>query len=151
LASIESIAESVPEPHAQTLLFRVGETVYGCDIHFVREVVRHPPTTRIPGSPAFVRGLLNVRGHVLTVLDVGARLDPQRAPVQGGSIIIVQVEERRAGLLVDEVLHVGVVPRESARDRSQSHPSELVQKLGQLDGRIVLLLDVAKLVNQALV
>jgi purine-binding chemotaxis protein CheW len=134
------------------LLFRVGETVYGCEIEFVREVLRRPLLTRIPGSPPFVRGLLNVRGQVVTVLDVGARLD-SRVPIQDGSIIIVQVGERRVGLFVDEVLNVDVVlpDPENPGDERESHPSGLVRKLGQMEGRIVLLLDVSKLVNQALV
>ena len=149
LASTESIAESSAE--GRTLLFRIGETVYACDVHIVREVLRDRRTTRIPGAPEFVRGLLNVRGNVLTVLDVGCRLEPDRAPVEDGAIIIVQVGGRRVGLVVDEVLRVGMVRPEIPSGGSEGDTSHLVRKLGQLDGRIVFLLDVTELVNQALV
>ncbi|HEU4993983.1 MAG TPA: chemotaxis protein CheW [Gemmatimonadaceae bacterium] len=149
--------ESNPEAGEQlprlpeTLLFRVGNVVYGCDVKLVRQVVRFRPPTRIPGAPPFVRGLLNVRGNVLTVLDVGMRLEPDRPPIETGSVIIAQVGDRRAGLAVDEVLHVGSVPEDPSDESPQGDPQPLVRKLGHLDGRIVLLLDVTAFVTQALV
>jgi chemotaxis signal transduction protein len=63
----------------------------------------------------------------------------------------VQVGGRRVGLAVDEVLHVGLVRPEIPSGGSQGDPSPMVRRLGQLDGRIVFLLDVSELVNQALV
>ena len=125
--------------------------MYGCDVNLVREVVPFRPTTRMPGAPPFVRGLLNVRGNVLTVLDVGMRLEPDRPPIETGSIIIVHVGDRRAGLAVDEVLRVDSVAEEPPEDPSSGATPPLVRKLGHLDGRIVFLLDVTTFVTQALV
>lgn len=159
MASTEWTADASAERPA--LLFRVGTTVYGCDVDLVREVVPNRRTTRIPGAPAFVRGLLNVRGNVLTVLDVGMRLEPDRHPVETaeGSIIIVHVGSHRVGLVVDEVLQVRAVPPEGPENQSENQSENqpegdaphLVRKLGHLDGRIVLLLDVPAFVTQALV
>ena len=62
-----------------TLLFRVGGRLYGCDISDAQEIIPLRPMTRLPGAPAFVRGLINMRGTIVTVLDLRARLDPSAA------------------------------------------------------------------------
>lgn len=92
-----------------TLLFRVGGAVYGCDIADAREIIPLRPMTRLPGAPAFVRGLINMRGTIVTVLDLGARLDPSRGPTTDGSILLVRHRERLVGLIVDEVADVRVL------------------------------------------
>ena len=84
LASSETLPES--RATARTLLFRVAGKVYGCDIEAVREIIPYRRATRLPGAPPFVQGLVNLRGTIVTVLDLGARLDPARPPVRDGSI-----------------------------------------------------------------
>jgi purine-binding chemotaxis protein CheW len=146
---LDSTASSADE--RKTLLFRVGEDVFACDIDLVRGVVRVGATTRIPGAPAFVRGLLNVRGEVLSVLDVGMRLQPDRGATKGGSIVVVQVGERRAGLVVEEVLGVHAVVPDRDGATEPRFDSEIVRHLGHLEGRIVLFLNVPAFVSQSLV
>lgn len=89
--------------------------MYGCDVAEAREIIPLRPMTRLPGAPAFVRGLINMRGTIVTVLDLGQRLDPTRAPIDTGSIVLVRHGERLVGLVVDEVLDVRVLEIE-ARD-----------------------------------
>jgi chemotaxis signal transduction protein len=92
-----------------TLLVRVGDGVYGCDIAEAQEIIPLRPMTRLPGAPPFVRGLINMRGTIVTVLDLGQRLDPARAPIENGSIVLVRHRERLVGLVVDEVADVRVL------------------------------------------
>jgi purine-binding chemotaxis protein CheW len=128
----------------------VWDELYACDIELVREIVRFAPMTRIPGAPPHVRGLLNVRGEVLTVLDVGLKLQENRSRMDRGSIIVVQTAGRLAGLIVDDVVGVQAV----FPDNPPTPPpegSDLVRPMGHLDGRIVLYLDVPALVSQSLV
>src|SRR6478752_4141786 len=75
---------------ARTLLFRVSGSVYGCDIDAVREIIPYRRATRLPGAPPYVQGLINLRGTIVTVLDLGARLDATRPAMRdmGGSIIL---------------------------------------------------------------
>src|SRR4051794_9156065 len=86
-----------------TLLFRVGASLYGCDIADAREIIPLRPATRLPGAPAFVRGLINIRGTIVTVMDLGLRLDPKRGPTKAGSILVVRHNDRVVGLIVDRV------------------------------------------------
>ena len=69
----ETILESIAA--ARTLLFRVAGKTYGCDIDAVREIIPYRRATRLPGAPSFVQGLINLRGTIVTVLDLGTRLE----------------------------------------------------------------------------
>jgi purine-binding chemotaxis protein CheW len=93
----------------------VGGGVYGCDLAEAQEIIPLRPMTRLPGAPPFVRGLINMRGTIVTVLDLGQRLDPARQPIESGAIVLVRDAkaegsgERLVGLVVDEVADVRLV------------------------------------------
>src|SRR3954470_15410914 len=108
LDSTTSTPDLVASP---TLLFRAGggATLYGCDIRDTQEIIPLRKLTRLPGAPPYVRGLMNVRGTIVTVLDLGARLDPSRGQTQDGSILLVRQRERLVGLIVEEVADVRVL------------------------------------------
>ena len=107
MASSETILDSRTDE--RTLLFRVGERVFGCDIDAVREIIPYRRATRLPGAPKSVQGLINLRGTIVTVLDVGSRLDAERPPVRDGSIILVDHGTRVVGVAVDEVMDVRLI------------------------------------------
>ncbi|MDQ2665881.1 MAG: chemotaxis protein CheW [Gemmatimonadota bacterium] len=135
---------------ARTLLFRVGDGVYGCDIDGVREIIPYRRATRLPGAPAYVQGLINLRGTIVTVLDIGVRLDPARAPVAEGSIIMAIFGARVVGVAVDEVMDVQPIVAESiATSAPEAHPG-LVRGLGHLDDGVVILVDIHMLITQVL-
>jgi purine-binding chemotaxis protein CheW len=104
--SLDFTASTPEQATANTLLFRVGGILYGCDISVIQEIIPLRPATRLPGAPPYVRGLINVRGVIVTVLDLGARLDPSRTPVTKGSILLVRYRERLVGVAVDAVVDV---------------------------------------------
>ena len=83
------------------LLFSVGEQVYGCDIGAVREIIPQRAATRLPGAPPFVTGLINLRGTIVTVLDLGRRLERGDAARGEGSVILCEVGTKLVGLAHD--------------------------------------------------
>ena len=96
------------------LLFRTGGRVFAVDAGAVREILPAAPSTRIPGAPAAVRGLANVRGTLVTVVDAAAAIgigDAAAAPAADGSGILVLIERmaQPVGLAVDEVLDLATV------------------------------------------
>ena len=137
---------------ARTLLFRAGGRVYGCDIAAVREIIPFRPATRLPGAPSYVQGLINLRGTIVTVLDLGARIDPSRDPLRGpgGSIILVVHGARVVGVAVDEVMDVQAIVEEPAGDRTGEVRDGLVRGLGHLGDGVVVLVDIQTLVTQVL-
>ena len=100
--------------HAETrtLLFRLGGAIYGCDLSLVREIIPYRRATRLPGAPAYVHGLINLRGTILTVIDLGTRLEAGRPLVVDGSIIIIGVDARQVGFAVSDVMDVAEVRAE---------------------------------------
>jgi purine-binding chemotaxis protein CheW len=136
----------------RTLLFRVGSTVYGCDIDDIREIVPYRQATRLPGAPSYVAGLINLRGTIVTVLDLGARLDATRERATDGSIMLVAVpgSTRLVGIAVQEVMDVRVVGTSRDDVIADSAGNDAVRGLAQVDGGTVILLDIHSLVRQVL-
>jgi purine-binding chemotaxis protein CheW len=151
LASSET---TTPEPtiDTRTLLFRVAGSVYGCDIGTVREIIPWRRATRLPGAPAYVQGLVNLRGSIVTVLDLGARLDQARDHVReaAGSIILVEHGTRVVGAAVDEVMDVQEIEQEPVEDAAGEARGGLVRGLGHIGGDVVALLDIHMLITQVL-
>ena len=138
-------------------MFSVAGRVFGCPVEWVREIVPSRHTTRLPGAPAYVRGLMNLRGSILTVVDLGLRLGEATAARADGSTVLIQHGQRLVGLAVDEVMDVQPL----ATDRLETPvapganaPEQLaavVHGLGHLgDGRVVILLDIHSVVSQVL-
>jgi purine-binding chemotaxis protein CheW len=102
--------------HAVRFLFG-GETC-AVERRYVREVLPSPRVTRLPGVPAFVRGIMNVRGRIVSVLDIGVILGlPDRPAGAESCVVILQSTELEFGLLTDEILGLAVIPISSI------HPS----------------------------
>jgi twitching motility protein PilI len=86
------------------LAFRIGEDHLVCALDRVSESLPLPRVTRVPGSKPFILGLANVRGDLLTVIDLGCFLYGHRSPQSGGSrLLATMLRGRPIGLLVDEV------------------------------------------------
>ena len=138
---------------ARTLLFRVAGSVYGCDIDAVREIITYRRATRLPGAPPYVQGLINLRGTIVTVLDLGTRLDHARPLITepGASIILVEHGARVVGVAVDEVLDVQAIAEEPVDAGAGDSRGGLVRGLGHLEGDdVVVLIDIQTLVTQVL-
>lgn len=132
-----------------TLLFRVGAGLFGCDTTNVQEIIPPRPSTRLPGAPRFVRGLINIRGTIVTVLDLGVRLDATEEPASDGSILLVRHRDRVVGLSVDEVADVRLLGVE--RDESAgSSTGGIVRGMASVDNAPVVVLDLDTLIQQVL-
>ncbi|MGE5732829.1 MAG: chemotaxis protein CheW [Gemmatimonas sp.] len=126
----------------------MGEAMYGCDIAATQEIIPLRPLTRVPGAPAYVRGLINMRGIIVTVLDLGVRLDPSRAPIAEGSILLLRYRDRLVGLVVEEVVDLRALEIE-AGEAAQSGPA-IVRGMATLEDAPVVVLDLDALIKQVL-
>jgi purine-binding chemotaxis protein CheW len=137
------------------VVFRLGDEEFGLPVEAVDEVARLPERiTRVPRTPAFLEGVVNLRGEVLPVVDQRRRFDmPPSEAGEGRRLLVVRTQRHRAGLIVDGVL--GVLP--VARDAIEPAPdltgeaNRLVHGVVNLEaaGRMVLLLDPAELLSRA--
>ena len=134
------------------LLFSVGEQVYGSDIATVREIIPQRHATRLPGAPAYVTGLINLRGTIVTVLDLGRRLERTEGARSDGSVILCEVGTKVVGIAVDEVMDVKALPAGGIEAASADEArGGIVRGMARLDTeRVVVLLDLIALARQAL-
>lgn len=137
----------------ELLSFRIADQEYSFDIMSVREIRGWTRATPLPHAPAHVRGVINLRGTVLPVVDLATRLGMQSV---GGDarnvIIVVQVGAQSVGLLVDAVSDILALPRSELQP-----PPELVadaahrfiEALTIVDGRMLRVLDLAAVLPDA--
>jgi purine-binding chemotaxis protein CheW len=104
------------DPLVQLCTFRIGGEDYAVDIMRVREIIYPLPITPVPRAPAFIEGVVRLRGEVIPVLDVRKRLGVDaRAETRKSRFLVVNVAGRRIGLVVDEVCEVLRLPRSEIR------------------------------------
>jgi|SRR5688572_6547382 len=145
--------ETVPDAGPNRLLIvQLRGGLYGIDSTLVREIVAVLEAARLPGAPAHVRGVVNLRGQLLTVVDLGHRLTNTNTPAAtpDGSIVVVTAAERTLGLIVDDVHDVQelqVVPTER---EVLARADGLLTGVGRLGSEVVLVIDIPELVRQTL-
>jgi purine-binding chemotaxis protein CheW len=141
----------VPDAGAtRLLLVELRGALYGIDSTAVREIVSVLEAARLPGAPAHVRGVVNMRGQLLTVVDVGHRLTGVPSATHDGSIVVVMAAERVLGLLVDDVHDVQEVEIVPTEREVLARADGLLTGVGRLGDEVVLVIDIPELVRQTL-
>lgn len=131
----------------ELLSFRLAEEEYSVDIMSVREIRGWTRATPLPHAPAHVRGVINLRGTVLPVVDLSVRLGME--PVVGDSrnvIIVVQVGTQTAGLLVNAVSDILALPRSELQpppELTADAAHSFIEALTIVEGRMIRVLDLA--------
>ncbi len=136
---------------SQIITFNLGEE-YGVPISQVREIVRVAGITRVPNSPVYMEGVINLRGRVLPVLNLRKRLKLQVCDLSKSSrIIVTEVGSKVIGLLVDAVSHVVRVPAQAV----EAPPEEVLEVdtdyltgVCKLKERLIILLDLEQLLKR---
>jgi purine-binding chemotaxis protein CheW len=135
----------------QFCTFHLGGHYLGVEVVRVQEVVRHQEMTRVPLAPPAVRGLINLRGQIVTAIDLRRRLDlPDRPDTDRPVNVVVQTDDGAVSLLVDEigdVLHVPGAAFEGPPDTLRGPARELIRGAYKLDGRLLLVLDTDRLLD----
>jgi purine-binding chemotaxis protein CheW len=129
----------------QLIDFLVGDDHFGLDILSVREVIRLAAVTALPRAPTAVKGVINLRGKVIPLVDLREKFGlPARAWDDATRVIIVDVREKAAGLIVDGVSHVVRFTTEQLKPAPAwiaGLRGELVQGVAGVDGRFIVLLN----------
>ena len=98
----------------QIVVFELGDERYGLDIATVYEIIRHQPITAVPQAPAFVEGVINLRGRIIPVVDLRDRFGMHGSDLTKASrIVVADAGGTRVGLVVDGVSEVLMVPGEA--------------------------------------
>ena len=135
----------------QLVTFRLGQECFGVPIGAVQEVVRLPEVTPIPEAPWFLEGVINLRGRIIPVMDLGRRLRlPPRPRTRATRIVIVETGGRPLGLIVDAVLEVVRLPQvaiEPPPPMISGIGVDYIVGVGKHRAQLLVLLDLAKVLD----
>ena len=132
--------------------FRVGRETFGVPIGLVHEIVRVPDITAVPDSPGYVEGVINLRGKIVSVVDLRKRFGEKEIKShKKNRILVTEVEGKMVGLIVDAASEVLKIPdNEIELPPSVFEEGELnyVTGVGKLHGRLVILIDLSKILQK---
>ena len=133
--------------------FYLGPHYFGLDVLKVQEIIRVQAVTRVPLAPPVVRGLINLRGQIVTALDLRRRLELSERPADQLPInVVVHTDDGAVSLLVDEIGDVLEVPEklfERPPETLRGTARELIRGAYKLQDRLLLILDTDRTVNLA--
>ncbi len=148
MADVETINDEL-----KLIVFKLGREEYGLDILRVQEIKRLMKITRVPSTPSFIKGVINLRGSVLPVIDLRTRLNlPENELTDAARIVVVLINENIVGFIVDEVVEVTTMSRENieaANSLSSGISAEYFSGIAKAENRLFILLNPENIVNMA--
>ncbi|HEX5755785.1 MAG TPA: chemotaxis protein CheW [Arenimonas sp.] len=143
-------AAAVSNESAEFLTFTLGDEEYGVDILKVQEIRGYDTVTRIPDTPAFIKGVINLRGIIVPVVDMRLKFKLGKAEYNEFTVmIILNVGKRVVGIVVDGVSDVLALAPEQIRpapDFNRGLDPSFLTGIGAVDDRMLILVDIEKLV-----
>lgn len=135
----------------QSIVFGVADERYGVNVTQVQSIERLSPITRVPRTLSFIRGVMNLRGVVVPVIDLRERFGfPQAEPTDDTRIIIVSVEDMTVGMIVDSVVDVQMIAEESidpAPSMVGGVEATYIHGVAKIAGEVLILLNLPKLLS----
>jgi purine-binding chemotaxis protein CheW len=132
--------------------FRVGRETFGVPISLVHEIVRVPEITSVPDAPAYVEGVINLRGKIVSVVDLRKRFGETAITAhKKNRILVTEVAGKMVGLIVDSASEVLKIPEgqvdlpHTVFEEGELH---YVTGVGKLGGRLVILIDLNKILQK---
>jgi purine-binding chemotaxis protein CheW len=133
----------------QLVTFKLGTEEFGVDILKVQEINKMMSITKIPNAPAFIEGVINLRGKIIPIVDLRKRLGFREQPYDKSTrIIVVELEGLVLGFIVDSVSEVLRIPAntiEPPPSMVAGIESEYIEGVGKLDDRLLILLELKKI------
>ncbi|MCP4133595.1 MAG: purine-binding chemotaxis protein CheW [bacterium] len=147
----ESDDINVTEEEKQYVTFVIGEETYGVSVLKVQEIIGQTPITHVPNTLPFMKGVINLRGSVVPVLDMRSKFHMAEKEYDSTTvIIIVEVKDRLVGMIVDSVADVLNIPIKSIQDTphfSAKIETDFIDGIGQVDESLVIILDVERILT----
>ena len=135
----------------QLVVFSLGREEFAVEVTQVREIMRMEEITRMPKSPHFVEGIINLRGQIIAVVELARRLNLEGGERGGDTrIIVVEAEDIKVGMIVDsvsEVLRVSAEAVEPSPTLATDISVAYLQGVVKQDNRLIILLDLTKVLS----
>jgi purine-binding chemotaxis protein CheW len=132
--------------------FRVGAETFGVPIAYVHEIVRVPEITNVPDSPGFVEGVINLRGKIVSVVDLRKRFgEKEITTTKKNRVLVVESDGKLVGLIVDSASEVVRIPSSDVEPPPKVFEDDqlsYVTGVGKLNGRLIILVDLQKVLQR---
>lgn len=133
------------------LTFSLGREVYAIEIKFVTEIIGIQPITEVPELPAYVKGIINLRGKIIPVMDVRLRFKKKSVEYNDRTcIIVIEIKDISLGLIVDNVSEVLSIADENIvppPDMNKVSENKYIKAIGKVENDVKLILDCEKLMS----
>ena len=131
------------------LSFRLGNEDYAIDILQVREIRAHEPVTHIANAPAYLKGVINLRGAIVPIVDMRVKLALANANYDASTVVIIlNIANRAVGVVVDAVSDVVALAKDEVRPPPTWHggiETGFIRGLAPVDDRLLIVIDIAGL------
>ncbi len=138
---------------SELLSIRIGEQQFAMDIRSIREIRGWIASTPLPHAPSYIKGMINLRGSVLVVIDLAERLGLQSQEPNAASVVVVVEDDHRvAGLLVDAVCDIITVTEDMRQNTPQTGSSSsrmYIEGLIMMDNRIISIVSIPAIMPEA--
>jgi purine-binding chemotaxis protein CheW len=135
----------------QMVLFKLGSETYGLDISTVHEIIRMQPITKVPKTPLYLEGIINLRGKTIPVIDIGKKFGmPKIERDKNNRIVVVNFKDTTIGIIVDsvtEVLSISADSIEPVSDIATTTSSDFLAGIAKLADKMVIILELDKLIS----
>jgi len=132
--------------------FRVGRETFGVPIELVHEIVRVPDITAVPDSPDYIEGVINLRGKIISIIDLRKRFgECEITSGKKNRILVAEIEGKMLGLIVDaasEVLKLPAAEVEPPPSVFEEGELNYVTGVGKFGGRLIILIDLTKILQK---
>lgn len=151
--AVAAVAKHGPQAQMpnEFLTFRLGDEEYGVDILKVQEIRGYDSVTRIPDAPDFIKGVINLRGTIVPVVDMRIKFRLGKAEYNEFTVmIILNISGRIVGMVVDSVSDVMQLTGEQVRPAPEiagAVSTKFITGIGTLDDRMLILVDIEKLMS----
>lgn len=153
MSLVAKISENVHVGAREYLTFRLDQEEYGIDILKVQEIRGYEQPTRIANAPAFIKGVVNLRGTIVPIVDMRLKFNCAQADYNSFTVVIIlNLRDRVVGIVVDSVSNVMELSAEnirSAPDVESAIDNGCILGLGSVGERMLILLDIEKLMSNA--
>jgi purine-binding chemotaxis protein CheW len=149
------IVEEETEESAGTkyLMCKLGEEIFGIDIRYITDIIELEKITAIPDVPGYVRGVINLRGQVIPIIDIRLRFNMEERSYDDRTVItVVNIHDRSVGFVVDTATEVQDIYKQDISPppefRARAGKEQYINGLGKFEDQVVILLDMEKLVGE---
>ncbi|WMW24925.1 chemotaxis protein CheW [Methanolobus sediminis] len=149
----ESYANNIDDELHQLVIFNLGVEEFGVNIMQVQEIIRMPDITRIPRSPDYIKGVINLRGKIIVVMDLDRRFGMKETEMTDESrIVVVDIEGTIIGLVVDSVSEVirlkGSNIEHTPEIITQKINADYLKGVGKMEDRLLILLNLENIITE---